>query len=211
MNQRLIGGVAERIYIPDDCVVFRKTSGEFGGLSNMAPGFPLEVNGIAMRTSEVLYQAFRFPHLPEVQRMLFDEKSPMTAKMRSKPYRKETRPDWEKIRVRVMRWCLRVKLTQNWHRFAGLLQRSGDKPIVEFSKRDAFWGAKPTEAETLAGANVLGRLLMELRQEANDSDRTDFDIVMPPDIKGALLLERAIEPVRIRTRPRTEQLSLLNK
>src|SRR3954453_12207001 len=104
-----------------DAVVFRKTAGRFGGLSNMAAGFPLEVNGIPIRTSEALYQACRFPHRPEVQRLILDERSPMTAKMRSKPYREDSRPDWDTARVTVMRWCLRVKLAQNWDRFGGLL------------------------------------------------------------------------------------------
>jgi type I restriction enzyme S subunit len=46
-----------RSYRVADCVVFRKTNTRFGGLSNMAPGFPLEVNGIRILTSEALYQA----------------------------------------------------------------------------------------------------------------------------------------------------------
>ena len=53
-----------REYERSNAVVFLKTSEAFGGLSNMAPGFPLCVNGIAIRTSEALYQACRFPHVP---------------------------------------------------------------------------------------------------------------------------------------------------
>lgn len=47
-----------------DCTksaVFLKTKERLGALSNMAGGFPLEVNGIKIRTSEALYQACRFP------------------------------------------------------------------------------------------------------------------------------------------------------
>ena len=42
-----------------------------------------------------------------------------------------------------------------------------DKPIVEFSMRDSFWGAAPEwdGSETLVGRNVLGCLLTELRTE----------------------------------------------
>ena len=53
-----------RTYEPEECVVFRKTAEAFGGLSNMAAGFPLKVNGVSVRTSEALYQACRFPHRP---------------------------------------------------------------------------------------------------------------------------------------------------
>jgi type I restriction enzyme S subunit len=35
--------------------------------------------------------------------------------MRSKPFRKDSRPDWDAVRVKIMRWSLRVKLTQNWN------------------------------------------------------------------------------------------------
>jgi type I restriction enzyme, S subunit len=108
-----------RIYDRCSAVVFRITSGEFGGLSNMAPDFPLEVNGIPIATTEALYQACRFPDRPDVQALVLDQRSPMTAKMKSKRYRKSTRADWEKVRVKIMRWCLRVKLAQNWSSFFG--------------------------------------------------------------------------------------------
>ena len=84
-----------RIYCRDECVVFRKTNEAFGGLSNMAPGFPVPVNGILILTVEALYQACRFPHLPEVQRLILEQRSPMTAKMVGKPHREESRPDLE--------------------------------------------------------------------------------------------------------------------
>jgi ribA/ribD-fused uncharacterized protein len=108
----------------------------------MAPGFPLKVNGVLIRTSEALYQACRFPHLPKVQRLIIDEGSPMTAKMKSKSYRSQSRPDWDAVRVRIMRWCLRVKLAQHWETFSRLLLATGDQPIVEDSRKDDFWGAK---------------------------------------------------------------------
>ena len=117
-EDELMGTAVEtRSYERQDSVVFCKTNEEFGGLSNMAPGFPLRVNGIDILTSEALYQACRFPHLPDVQRLIITQKSPMTAKMKSKPYRSQSRGDWDVVRVRIMRWCLRVKLAWNWTEF----------------------------------------------------------------------------------------------
>src|SRR5437899_1766418 len=92
-----------RTYKRRESVVFLKTKEEFGGLSNMAGGFPLRVNGVSILTSEALYQACRFPHLPDVQRQIIAERSPMTAKMRGKPHRANSRPDWDNVRVRIMR------------------------------------------------------------------------------------------------------------
>ncbi|APX85601.1 hypothetical protein BV511_13270 [Methylorubrum extorquens] len=153
-----------RIYRADEVISFRKTGEEFGGLSNMAPGFPLRIAGINIRTSEALYQACRFPHRPDVQKLIVSEKSPMTAKMRSKPYRNDSREHWDHIRVPIMKWCLRVKLAQNWTKFGELLLRTENKPIVERSLKDDFWGAIKDIDGNLCGKNVLGRLLMELRE-----------------------------------------------
>jgi putative DNA methylase len=180
-----------RAYSRLDCVSFRKTDESFGGLSNMAPGFPLEVNGIRIRTSEALYQACRFPHLPEVQRLIIGEGSPMTAKMKSKPYRAQSRADWDVVRVKVMKWCLRVKLAQNWEKFGSLLLATGDKPIVEDSRKDDFWGAKPLD-NVLVGGNVLGRLLMELREQLRGPQSDFLRRVEPPPIPNFVLYDRPI-------------------
>lgn len=181
-----------RTYDRARSVVFLKTDGPFGGLSNMAGGFPLQVRGTRIFTSEALYQACRFPHMPEIQRLVIEQASPMTAKMKSKPYRKDSRPDWARVRVKVMRWCLRVKLAQNWGKFSELLLRTDDQPIVEESRRDEFWGAKSADEQTLVGMNVLGRLLMELREAVKSQDRAALQTVEPLDIPEFLLLGRPI-------------------
>lgn len=158
-----------RTYWRDSAACFRKTNEAWGGLSNMASGYPIFLFNRRIRTAEALYQACRFPHMPEVQALILNEKSPMTAKMRSKPYRRDSRPDWDRVRVPIMKWCLRAKLINNWEPFASLLKSTEDRPIVEDSRKDAFWGAIPDkDAPTLTGQNVLGRLLMELRTKIGD-------------------------------------------
>ena len=161
----------------------------------MAAGFPLKVNGIRIRTSEALYQACRFPHRPDVQHRIIDARSPMTAKMRSKPFRKESRLDWNEVRVQIMRWCLRVKLAENWRNFGTLLLATGDCPIVERSRRDDFWGTKVAEDGTLVGMNVLGRLLMELRGQFRAKTSESLRIVEPVSIPEFLLLRKPINTV----------------
>lgn len=157
----------ERIYNASEIAFFKKTKEAFGGLSNMAAGFPLEINGVPMLTSEALYQACRFPHLPEVQQLIIKEKSPMTAKMVGKPYRSQSREDFEDVKVDIMRWCLRVKLAQNFIEFGKLLLSTNNKPIVEDSHKDTFWGAvrDKKDENILRGVNALGRLLMQLREQ----------------------------------------------
>ena len=183
-----------RTYHRTDSAVFLKTKEKYGGLSNMAGGFPLVVNNIKIRTSEALYQACRFPHMPEIQRLIIEQKSPMTAKMKGKPHRHNSRPDWNAVRVKIMRWCLRVKLAQNWDSFGELLLETTNLPIVEQSRRDDFWGAKPVDKDTLIGVNALGRLLMELRERVKDNP-SEILHVDPLPIPNFLLYERQIEVI----------------
>lgn len=185
-----------RTYDPTECAVFLKTTERFGGLSNMAGGFPLKINGIHIRTSEALYQCCRFPHLPEVQQMIISERSPMTAKMRSKKFRRYSRPDWESLRVNIMRWCLRAKLAIHFEKFGELLLATDDAPIVEMKTRRAdFWGAKLDKDGKLVGKNVLGRLLMELREDVRRTSPEHMKRAQPPDIRDFRLLEQDIQPV----------------
>jgi ribA/ribD-fused uncharacterized protein len=161
----------------------------------MAAGFPLNVAGVEILTTEALYQACRFPHLPKIQKLIIQQSSPMTAKMKSKPYRKQTREDWEAVKVGVMKWCLKVKLVQHWDRFGGVLQSTGINPIVEQSRRDEFWGAVPdSKGNTLVGSNVLGRLLMDIRERLRKNP-DQFSVVSPLPISDFAILGRTIEPI----------------
>ena len=180
-----------RIYDPDYSVSFRRTKERFGGLSNMAPGFPIEVNEIHIKTSEALYQACRYPDKPDVQHIIISERSPMKAKMKGRRYLGVTRDDWAKVRVDVMRWCIRLKLAQNWDQFSELLLETGSAPIVEYSRRDNFWGAMPVDGR-LIGTNALGRLLMELREKLKQPTKDELKTVEPPQIPVFLLYGRPI-------------------
>ncbi|WP_084170533.1 NADAR family protein [Clostridium algidicarnis] len=185
----------KRVYKRDSSIIFRKTHENFGGLSNMASGYPIELSGVYIRTSEALYQACRYPHLPDVQRAIISQNSPMTGKMKSKLYRNNTREDWENIRVQIMKWCLRVKLAQNWIKFGTLLESTLEYPIVEESHKDDFWGAKPIDENELVGINVLGRLLMELREEYLKFKNTHDYVLKAPSIDNFYLLGSKVETI----------------
>lgn len=155
------------------CCTFCKTKENFGELSNMAAGFPLLVNNVSIRTVEALYQAMRFPKFPYIQKLIIDQKSPMSAKQVAYKFIENgnVREDWDKVRVDIMDWCLKLKLKQNPH-FAQILLSTGNKPIVEYSPKDEFWGAKRVDMyhslgdffkTQYRGANVLGKLLTRLR------------------------------------------------
>ena len=64
-------------------------------------------------------------------------------------------------------------------------------PIVEESANDMFWGAKDQGNGTLKGANVLGKLLMELRSRYL-ADRASLMVVEPPGIANFQLMGQDI-------------------
>lgn len=162
----------------------------------MAAGFPLKVNGVRVPTSEALYQACRYPDNPSAQQEIIGQFSPMTAKMKAKTFKSQTRSDWDEVRFKIMRWCLRVKLNQNFDEFSRLLLATKERPIVEQSRRDTYWGAKLSEDGTLlVGQNVLGRLLMELREKLSNNSEAAFGVVEPLTIPNFVFLGRPIEPV----------------
>lgn len=186
---------SERTYNVAGSCTFRKIREAFGGLSNMSTAYPIEVNGIKIPTTEALYQACRYPHLPEIQLIIINQTSPMAAKMKSKANYQHSRSDWEEVKVSVMRWCLRIKLAHHFFKFGCLLESTFGKDIVEESKRDRFWGAQRIGHDELRGVNALGRLLMELRQFYCSEAKYNLLFVEPPKIGNFLLLSKDIEPI----------------
>lgn len=70
------------------------------------------------------------------------------------------RPDWDLVKVDIMRDILRAKVSQHEYVRRKLLE-TGDRELVENSWRDDFWGWGPNKD----GQNQLGKLWMEIRSE----------------------------------------------
>ena len=195
----------------NESVVFRATKDRWGGLSNMAAGYGLLVNGHPFRTSEALYQALRYADdVSEdgvlIQELIRQEKSPMAAKMVSKKYYGLTRDDWDFTRVKVMDWCLRAKLHAHWDKFGELLLATGSLPIVEESHKDRFWGAVPLKGnnDVLEGENTLGYLLARLRSHVTDGRRPNIE-----ELPIADMTVLGLPPLSVGPAPETEQMDWL--
>jgi len=79
---------------------------------------------------------------------------------RSRPLRK----DGEQVKDSLMKECLIAKFTQ--HKDAkDLLLSTGNKKIVEHTKNDTYWG----DGGDGSGKNMLGKLLVEVREELRKS------------------------------------------
>lgn len=154
-----------RVYRRSEIASFYKTDETFGLLSNMKGRIYLQVNEVSFYSSEALYQALKFPYSPEIQKKIAGVKSPLIAKRVAQSFRDKSRGDWENVRNNIMRLVLRIKYVQ-WPPFRDILFQTGDKAIVEVSRKDTYWGAIEINEETIEGRNILGRLLMELREDA---------------------------------------------
>jgi ribA/ribD-fused uncharacterized protein len=185
--------MTERTYLLTDSAVFKKTKEKFGGLSNMAAGFSLNVNDILIPSAEHLYQACRFPDHPEIQMDIINETNPMKAKWIGRKHISLSRSDWDQVCFKVMQWCLEIKLSQNWQTFGYLLASTEDKNIVELTTHPKIWGAVQ-QGDKLVGVNALGRLLMYIREryvKTSDYQRC----VQPLSIPDFKLLGHQIETI----------------
>ena len=159
-----------RIYNRDEVCPFRFTREIWGEFSNFAPlAVPIAAGSWAFSTSEALYQAAKFGAAPAVQRRIAAAPTAREAAAIGRGERTGLDPRWNDQRVNVMRWVLRMKREANAAAIDAALARSGERAIVEVSTRDPWWGARP-EGGRYRGANVLGRLWMELRQQLRDGD-----------------------------------------
>lgn len=182
-------------YCKNEVVSFLKTREAFGGLSNMATGYPIKLYGVQCPSSENLFQALKYPDSPEIQSEILDDQNPMSAKMEAKKlvHRQKIRPDWDEIKLAVMDYCLRAKLKCNFQRFGSLLLSTGDADIVEISsKHDTFWGCIP-QGDLLVGHNHLGIQLTNLREELIDDEGGFHDAKLaPPDGVELRLMGRVL-------------------
>eukprot|EP01043_Picozoa_sp_COSAG02_P010029 COSAG02_NODE_346_length_24113_cov_13.213001_19_plen_740_part_00 len=72
----------------------------------------------------------------------------------------DLRADWDQAKVEVMRTAIRAKFTQSTE-LRELLLSTGAHPLVQLKPDDQFWGS----GRNGRGQNMLGVLLMELRDE----------------------------------------------
>jgi ribA/ribD-fused uncharacterized protein len=75
-------------------------------------------------------------------------------------YKNDVNPEWNNIKLDVMRNILKTKVNQHSYVKKKLLE-TGDRELIEDSWRDAFWGWGPNKD----GQNMLGKLWMEIRNE----------------------------------------------
>ena len=167
-------------YPAEQTIGFTSTAAAWGIFSNFAKT-PMLVNGIEFACVEQLYHYIRLNN--EAERAVYLKLIPnMGLKMKAKTFAKRgvERSDWREIAVDVMRFCLNHKY-QSSEAFRKALADSGDKFIIEDEsnrkKKPDSWGAVlDTTSGEYYGKNIMGRLLMELREKGS------LDYNLPEDI-----------------------------
>jgi ribA/ribD-fused uncharacterized protein len=135
--------------------------GDHGWLSNFWPS-PIELDGATYPTVEHAFQAAKTLDL-EAREPIRQTTSPGQAKRLGRKVL--LRPDWEQVKVEIMRGLLRKKFADP--SLAALLRATGDRELIEGNTwNDRFWGVCRG-----AGKNWLGRLLMEIRSELSNSNQ----------------------------------------
>ena len=140
-------------YPTEECVTVHKVDEPWGLFSNFART-PLLLEGVEFRTSEQLFQLMKFRDREAVLAVYRAANPKMTA---------------------AMKYCLQCKYEQS-AAFREMLEESRGRCIVEdqtsFPKKNAdTWGVK-LQGDHYVGPNLLGRLLMELR----DNGRLDYSL-----------------------------------
>ena len=156
-----------------ESIPIRKVKDEWGLFCNFAPT-PLVVYGVTFESSEELFQLMKFKDEDVIRRIragiTMSGKTCRQIKMTAKSYEKAyRRSDWRQMILDAMKFCLMLKYEQ-CPEFRDLLKKSAGKYIVEdqtsMSKKNPdAWGVK-TDGNNYVGPNLLGRLLMELRDNA---------------------------------------------
>lgn len=141
---------------------FYRATGENGFLSNLYKRQVSFENRI-FDHAEAAYQ-FGKPKDPAVAEWIVSAPKPhLCAAAAHALLAFDIRPDWQHIKVMRMKEVLRAKFTQHPD-LMEKLRETWPSPLIEESNTDPFWGI----GKKGNGQNMLGKLLMEVRDEGGD-------------------------------------------
>ena len=160
-----------------DVIHFYSVSEPYGEFSNFAP-FPIRLAGSTWPTSEHYFQAQKFED-PAYREKIRTTKSPMIAARLGRSRMVKLRRDWESVKVGIMRDAVRAKFAQHGQ-LRELLLATGEATIVEHTTKDSYWG----DGGDGSGKNMLGRILMEVRDELQRSGSATTNAALPRSSPG---------------------------
>ena len=133
----------------------KEFSGKYFFLSNFYEVI-VTIDGFTFVNSEAAFHAFKCLE----RRGEFTFLGPKEAKRLGRSVK--LRPDWEQVKDDVMRKVVRAKFTQH-EELKRMLLETGDAILEEGNTwHDKYWGV---DSVTREGKNMLGKILMEIRDE----------------------------------------------
>lgn len=137
-------------------VEFYDIEQEYGFLNNIYPaGFT--VGDVQYQTNEHYFQSKKFEGHPYEWQVAAAETADLAFDMgQNRDY--PLRADWSEAKETIMYTGLRYKFQQNEELRKKLLE-TGNRPIVEHTEHDSYWG----DGGDGSGQNRLGHLLQRLR------------------------------------------------
>lgn len=165
-------------YSVGSCAVFKTTKEKWGILGNFART-PLVVEDLTFNNSEKLFQLMKFTDEDTLLTLYRINGIPFKRKARSlEKVPGLRRPDWGRIIVDCMKFCLQTKYEQS-EEFRNTLNETAGLFIVEDETNrpgaPTTWGTV-LDGDMYKGSNLMGRLLMELR------DNGKLEYQLPDDI-----------------------------
>ena len=166
-------------YPADKTVAFCKVADEWGIFGNFAPT-PIVVDSVPFNCTEKLFQVMKFSDTGSRKIIYAQKGQPIKMMARHQEKVGVVREDWGRIFIDVMKFCLMQKYMQS-AAFRSELERSKGLFIVEQQanpRRPAgAYSAKLSEdGKNWTGPNIMGRLLMDLR------DNGTLEYVLPADV-----------------------------
>ena len=145
---------------------------EYYFLSNFYE-IPVTYDGITYKNNEAAFQAQKTCSAYQIskgkkpysdERLLFKELNASEAKKLGRKI--SLRPDWEKVKIPIMRDIVYAKFTQNPELREKLINTDD-----EYLEEGNTWGDRIWGTVNGSGANNLGRILMEIREQLKDFDK----------------------------------------
>lgn len=137
---------------------FYSTRDEYGCFSNFS-AHKIFLKEKSWKTTEHYFQAQKFAGASHEEELRLAD-SPMTVAKMGRDRKRPLRKDWEIAKDQIMLEGLRAKFSQNGE-LKKILLDTGDAVLVEHTKNDSYWGDNGDGS----GKNMLGILLMQLREE----------------------------------------------
>jgi N-glycosidase YbiA len=142
-------------------IYFYRVHEPYGCFSNFSP-HSVVLKGQRWATAEHYYQAQKFVGTTDaaVCQAIWQAATPEQAAALGRNPRHCLRPDWEQVKIQVMREAV-LKKFQTHLDIQEILLSTGEEWLIENSPVDTYWGCGSDHT----GQNQLGRILMAVRQE----------------------------------------------